>query len=65
MGTTLRRRKGRVSWQDWLDRQRQHTGTERHTGPAMCVHIPPPPPPRCVILGKSLTLSEPSAPYLP
>lgn len=46
LGATLRREKGRVSWQDRLDRQRQCAGMERHTVPGKWVQIPPPPPPR-------------------
>ena len=53
---TLRRKKGRVSWQDRLDRQRQCADVERHTVSRKWVQIPPPPPPRMVILDKSLTL---------
>ena len=56
LGATLRRKKGRVSWQDQLDRQRQCAGVERHTVPGKWVQIPPLPPPRMVILDKSLTL---------
>ena len=33
LGATLRRKKGRVSWQDRRDRQRQCAGVERHTVP--------------------------------